>query len=113
MNIDLKNIPQQGGAKATGDTAGSSHSSALGSTRDTASSQTQTPGTPVASSDSVSLTRSGQQLAQLQAGLAQQPIVDKQRVAQLRQAIQSGQYNINPSQVASKLLSLEGPAKGS
>ncbi|OBS09787.1 flagellar biosynthesis anti-sigma factor FlgM [Acidihalobacter prosperus] len=112
MNIDLKNVPQQGGTKGAGETAGPSSRTAVqqGAPRESAGAA-QSSGAPAASGDSVSLTRGGQQLAQLQAGLAQQPVVDKQRVAELRQAIQSGQYHVNPGQVADKLLGFEGQAK--
>ncbi|AOV16656.1 flagellar biosynthesis anti-sigma factor FlgM [Acidihalobacter aeolianus] len=107
MNIDLKNVSSQGGTKTVGDTQTANRVTPQAAEQQGAAT---TQGTP-ATSDSVSLTSGGQQLAQLQAGLAQQPVVDKQRVAQLRQSIQNGQYSIDPQRIASKLLGLEGLTK--
>jgi len=60
-----------------------------------------------AGSDSVSLTGTAQQLRSLEQSLASQPVVDAQRVAAARQAIENGSYELNPTRIASKLISLE------
>lgn len=110
MNVDLKNVAPQGGVKSTGDAQSANRAVPVAGEQRGAPSPSG-GAVQAATSDSVSLTSGGQQLAQLQAGLAQQPVVDKQRVAQLRQAIQNGQYSIDPQRIATKLLGLEGQIK--
>ena len=39
--------------------------------------------------------------------LAQQPVVDNQRVDAVRQAISDGSFEVNPTRIADQLLSLE------
>ena len=58
-------------------------------------------------SDSVSLTDAAARLQRLEAALADHPVVDKQRVADIRQALADGTYQTNPERVADKLLALE------
>jgi negative regulator of flagellin synthesis FlgM len=58
-------------------------------------------------SDSVSLTDAAARLQRLEAALANHPVVDKQRVADIRQALADGSYRTNPERVADKLLALE------
>ncbi len=58
-------------------------------------------------SDTVSLTGTAQHLRNLEQGLASQPVVDTQRVAATRQAIEDGNYQIDPHRIASKMISLE------
>ncbi len=64
-------------------------------------------GTGRSGGDTVSLTSTAQHLQSVQHSLASQPVVDTQRVAATRQAIENGSYQINPSHIASKLISLE------
>jgi negative regulator of flagellin synthesis FlgM len=58
-------------------------------------------------SDSVSLTDAAARLQKLEAALANQPVVDKQRVEEIRQALAEGSYQTDPERVAAKLLELE------
>jgi negative regulator of flagellin synthesis FlgM len=58
-------------------------------------------------SDSVSLTDAAARLRRLEAALADHPVVDKQRVADIRQALADGSYQTDPERVADKLLALE------
>jgi negative regulator of flagellin synthesis FlgM len=57
--------------------------------------------------DSVSLTEAAARLQKLEAALADHPVVDQQRVADIRQALADGRYRTNPERVADKLLELE------
>ena len=62
--------------------------------------------------DTISLTGTAQHLRSLEQSLASQPVVDTQRVAATRQAIENGSYQIDPSRIASKMISLEHALSG-
>ena len=59
------------------------------------------------SGESVQLSKDAQQLQKVSEKLRDQPAVDKERVAQLKQAIENGSYQIDSMRVAGKLLNLE------
>ena len=56
------------------------------------------------SRDSVELSDQGQKLARMEAKLASVDEVDTVKVESIRQAIESGTYEINPQRIAEKLL---------
>lgn len=60
-----------------------------------------------ASGESVQLSKDARQLQTISEKIAQQPSVDSERVAHLKQAIADGSYQIDNERVASKLLDLE------
>lgn len=64
------------------------------------------------SRDTVSLTGTAQHLRSLEQGLAQQPVVNAQRVEATKQAIENGSYQIDPSRIASKMIDLERALSG-
>lgn len=66
----------------------------------------QTSKAPLAG-ESVQLSKDARQLQSVSEQIAHQPSVDSERVAQLKQAIADGSYQINNERVASKLLGLE------
>ena len=57
--------------------------------------------------DTVSITASASKLAALETQLANMPIADEQRVAQIKAAIADGSYQVDAERTASKLLQFE------
>lgn len=58
-------------------------------------------------SDQVSLTPTAQQLRGLEQQIADQPVVDTQKVNAVKEALASGSFEINPERIAAKMMSLE------
>lgn len=65
------------------------------------------PGKPTETASSVQLTDSALRLAALERALADVPEVDMQRVAEMRDAIESGRYAVDARKLADKLVELE------
>jgi len=61
---------------------------------------------PVAANvgDSVSLSAQGQNLAKLEAAIAQSPEVNESKVAQIKAAIDDGSYKVDADSIADKML---------
>lgn len=59
------------------------------------------------SADKVSLTGETEHLRQLEQQISSLPVVNTQRVEQVQHALASGSFQIDPAQVADKLLSFE------
>lgn len=72
-----------------------------------AASEEQTNSNNTRGSDSVSLTDSAARLQSIQARLANVPIVDSQRVDNIRQALNDGGYQIDSNTIADRLLAFE------
>ncbi len=57
--------------------------------------------------DTISLTDTASRMRSLENTVAAMPVVDSQRVAEIKQAIQEGTYEINPERIAEKMLDME------
>lgn len=62
-----------------------------------------------AAADQVTLTDSALTLQKLGAAVASQPVVNTARVASVKQAVQSGTYQVNPASIAYKIIGFEKP----
>ncbi|MBX2859447.1 MAG: flagellar biosynthesis anti-sigma factor FlgM [Cellvibrionaceae bacterium] len=83
-------------------------SNSANKTRQNAAPAPQTarnPSSKPPSGDSVSLSTTGQNLAKLEAAVAQSPEVDEAKVAELKAAINSGRYQVDADRIADKMLS--------
>lgn len=66
------------------------------------------PTTPAATAGNpVSITDQARRLASLEQAVHSLPVVNEARVAQIRQAIEEGRYQIQPERIADKLLRTE------
>jgi negative regulator of flagellin synthesis FlgM len=74
------------------------------------------PSTPPAAlaapaADQVTLTGSARTLQKLGAAVANAPVVDANKVATIKQAVQNGSYSVNAGSVADKLLQYDSELK--
>jgi negative regulator of flagellin synthesis FlgM len=65
------------------------------------------PSGTTSNGDQVSLTGRARQLRELETQLASQPVVDSERVAAVRSAIEAGTFTVSPQRIAEKMISLE------
>lgn len=93
----LNNSPSVGGVRG-GTAAGSTEKSGEAS---------ETPARSSVSGEAVHFSQEAQQLQKISDKLRDQPVVNSARVAELKQAIADGSYQVDTSQVASKLLDFE------
>lgn len=66
-----------------------------------------TSASSTSTADQVTLTGSARTLQKLGEAVANAPVVNSQKVATLKQAIQNGTYQVNSGSVANKLLQFE------
>ena len=62
--------------------------------------------------DSVSLTDTAARLQKLENTIAELPVVDAQRVEDIRTAIASGEYQADPASIAEKMLGFDAELNG-
>ena len=87
---------------------GSTRSQEAGSATQAAPAKSpEQTGASAPSGESVHLSQEAHQLQKISDSLRDQPVVDKNRVAELKQAIADGSYKVDSNQVASKLLNME------
>lgn len=87
--------------------APSSQSETVSKGRDTAHHKGAKTDTLSSTSDEVTLSSKGAQLAKLEAHLQEQSGVDEARVAAARAAIDSGSYKVDSQSLAAKLLDMD------
>lgn len=73
---------------------------------ETASNQVKSSGN--SSTDKISLTTTATQLQYLQQEIAALPVVDEQKVAALRAAIEDGSYQVDSQKLARNMIDFEG-----
>lgn len=62
-------------------------------------------------SDTVSISDNAAQLGKLDNSVIASPVVDAQRVEQVKQAISNGSFEVDPSRIADKLMQFESILK--
>ncbi|MFN2309368.1 MAG: flagellar biosynthesis anti-sigma factor FlgM [Gammaproteobacteria bacterium] len=62
---------------------------------------------PAQTTDQVSLTPTAQQLRGLEQQVANQPVVDTQKVNAVREALSNGSFQVDSDRIAGKMMSLE------
>ncbi|WP_339522444.1 flagellar biosynthesis anti-sigma factor FlgM [Pseudomonas sp. EA_35y_Pfl2_R111] len=105
----LNNAATPANSGRTGSAQAGGKNEAIGSKQPetAAKSAEQAPQQAGKSGESVQLSREAQQLQKVSEKLRDQPTVNKERVAQLKQAIEDGSYQVDSQRVASKLLNFE------
>ena len=70
-------------------------------------SATQKAEAAVTSNEQVELTGTAQRLDEVVASLANEPVVDRQKVDAIKQALADGQYQVDSATVAQKLIEID------
>ena len=70
-------------------------------------SQSEQAGVASQTGDQVTLTTSARSLQKLSEAIAQAPVVNADKVASVKQAVNSGSYQVNSRSVADKMLQFE------
>lgn len=74
---------------------------------DKASSTNKADSAAVTSSDQVELTSTAQKLDEVVASLASEPVVNRQKVDAVKQALAEGQYQVDSATIAQKLIEID------
>ncbi|QEY59278.1 flagellar biosynthesis anti-sigma factor FlgM [Pseudomonas sp. C27(2019)] len=109
MAIDFNNPNNAGLSKPrTASSLSSAQTNAQDSAQKSVLEQSNKPGS---SGESVQLSKNARQLQSVSEKIASMPSVNSEKVAQLKQAIAEGSYQVDSQRVASKLLGLEAQLK--
>ncbi len=102
MAIEINNITSTKAQRSTDDTK-------LNQSSDQPAAQQETGKS--SATDTVSLSDNAVQLGKVEHSVATTPVIDTQRVEQLKQAIANGSYEVDAKQVADKLMQFESILK--
>ena len=102
MTIEINNITPTKAHRSTDDTKLNQSSEQPAAEQESGKSS---------ATDTVSLSDNAVQLGKLEHSVATTPVVDTQRVEQLKQAISNGSYEADPAKVADKLMQFESILK--
>lgn len=102
MAIEITGLP----GNNIGESADARKSNSQGATNTTASTANATNNTATIT-DAVTITSQATELKALEESVSAQSVVDDQRVAELKSAIDSGAYKVDPIRVAEKFLQFE------
>lgn len=102
MSIEINGIPPSKVSSATDDSQVK---------RAVEQTSTQQESGKSATSDTVSLSDNAVQLGKLDNTAVSTPVVDTQRVEQVKQAIKDGTYEVDPAKIADKLMQFESILK--
>lgn len=97
-NISSNNHVNGSGSKPAAKASDDAATSQKASTASTSAS---------ASADQVDLTNSAQKADQVISSLSSQPIVDRQKVDDIKSALTEGRYEVNSSVIADKLIEID------
>jgi negative regulator of flagellin synthesis FlgM len=75
--------------------------------QDTAQANTARAAVNQPRADSVSITPQAKQLSDLQKKANEAPVVDQKKIAELKQAIASGDYKVDPQKLAASIANFE------
>ncbi|HFC53539.1 MAG TPA: flagellar biosynthesis anti-sigma factor FlgM [Gammaproteobacteria bacterium] len=99
MNINIRNTPNPS-------LKGPEEMARVGVERD-GSATLQRSSSTTAAQDGVTLTSTAARLRSLENTISSLPVVDSRRVAEIKQTIDEGSYEINPQRIAEKMLDME------
>ena len=74
---------------------------------DKAVAANKTESASIASNDQVELTSTAQKLDEVVANLASEPVVDRQKVEAVKQALADGKYQVDSASIAQKLIEID------
>jgi negative regulator of flagellin synthesis FlgM len=108
MVIDFNRLNNAATSANTGRTSSTQTSNeAVQGSQSSTVAKDETQQSSVKSGESVELSSEAQQLQKISEKLNDQPIVNNERVTQLKQAIADGSYQVDSKRVAQKLLDFE------
>jgi negative regulator of flagellin synthesis FlgM len=100
MSMDIKNLTQTQ-PRTTGEGRSVAENSAVRSGGSPGGKESGSGG------DRVTLSETATRLSDLTRTVSEQPVVDSNRVEQIRQAIQNGSYQVDPQRIADRLTAME------
>ena len=86
--------------------AGSGSKPAAKASDDNGAQKTSSPASATAT-EQVNLTNSAQKVDQVISNLSAEPIVDRQKVDEIKSALAEGRYEVNSSAIADKLIEID------